>query len=166
LLEAADAFGNLPKWTLENVETDLRDARKLITELFPRQADCSFAYPGVEAMCMTVPYQPTPTPYRPIVDKLFEVARSAREGLANPAVCDVHDLESIDARNLTLDDLIVAAEAAIKRFAIGFPITAKRYVREQCMSWRCNFGKGEWRRRVLTPGAFSRASLKSHRSED
>ena len=113
LFEAADAFGNLPKWTLENVESDLRDARKLLTELFPRQGDFSFAYPGVEAMCMTVPYQPTPTPYRPIVDKLFEVARSAREGLANPTVCDIHDLESIDARNLTLDDLIVAAEAAM-----------------------------------------------------
>src|SRR5688572_29702377 len=113
LFEAADAFGNLPKWTLENVESDLRDARKLITELFPRQGDFSFAYPGVEALCMTVPYQPTPTPYRPVVDKLFEVARSAREGLANPISCDIHDLESIDKRDLTMDDLIVAAEAAM-----------------------------------------------------
>lgn len=110
--EAADAFGNLPKWTLENVESDLRDARKLITELFPRQSGFSFAYPGVEAMCLTVPYDPKPTSYRPVVDRLFEVARSAREGIADPRSCDIHVLESIDARDLIKEDLVSAGETA------------------------------------------------------
>lgn len=120
LFEAADAFGNLPKWTLETVESDLRDARKLIAELFPRQSDFSFAYPGVEAMCMTVPYDPKPTPYRPVVDRVFEVSRSAREGLANPETCDIHDLESIDARDLSSEDLINAADSGMNegRWAI------------------------------------------------
>ncbi len=116
LLEAADAYGNLPKWTLENVEADLRQARHLFTELFPRQADCSFAYPGVEATCMLVPYQLTPVPYRPVVERLFQVARSAREGLIAPADANVLDLESIDCRDLTLNDLIVAAEATLFDF--------------------------------------------------
>lgn len=113
LLEAADAFGNLPRWTLENVEADLRDARKLLIETFPRQGDFSFAYPGVEASCMTVPYDPAPTSYIPIVERLFPVARSAREGLVDPAQADVNHLESIDARDLDLDDLLVAAESAM-----------------------------------------------------
>jgi peptidoglycan/xylan/chitin deacetylase (PgdA/CDA1 family) len=113
LFAAADPFGNLPKWTLENVEADLRDARKLITELFPRQGDFSFAYPGVEAQCMTIPYEPVLTPYRPVVDRLFQVARSAREGLVDFETCDVLYLESIDARDLKMDDLIVAAESAL-----------------------------------------------------
>ncbi|HRK21754.1 MAG TPA: polysaccharide deacetylase family protein [Fimbriimonadaceae bacterium] len=110
LFEAADALGNLPKWTLENVEADLREARKLLTETFPHQSDFSFAYPGVETMCMTVPYDPSPTSYAPVVERLFTVARSARDGVIDPAHCDVMNLESIDARDLTLDDLIVAAE--------------------------------------------------------
>lgn len=110
LFEAADALGNLPKWTLENVEADLREARKLLIETFPHQSDFSFAYPGVEATCMTVPYNPTPTSYAPVVERLFTVARSARDGIVDPAQCDVLNLESIDARDLSLDDLIVAAE--------------------------------------------------------
>ena len=113
LFESADAYGNLPKWTLENVEADLRDARKLITELFPRQSDFSFAYPGVEAMCMTVPYHPTPTPYRQVVDRLFSVARSAKEGLVDPPTADMHELNCVDARDLSLDDLLVAGETAM-----------------------------------------------------
>lgn len=120
LFEAADAFGNLPKWTLENVEADLREARKLLFETFPRQSDFSFAYPGVEATCMTVAYDPAPTSYGPVVERLFTVARSAREGIVDASTCDVLNLESIDARDLTLDDLIVAAELAMfeERWAI------------------------------------------------
>lgn len=118
--EAADAYGNLPRWTLENVEADLRQARHLFTELFPRQADCSFAYPGVETMSMDVPYQPTLVSYRPVVERLFQVCRSGREGLIDPKVANVQDLEQVDCRGLTLDDLIVAAEIAMfeSRWAI------------------------------------------------
>jgi len=59
---------------------------------------------------MTVPYDPSPTSYAPVVEKLFQVARSAREGINDPANCEVLGLESVDARDLKLDDLIVAAE--------------------------------------------------------
>jgi hypothetical protein len=118
--DAADAMGGLPKWTLENVEADLRQARHLFAELFPRQSDCSFAYPGVEAVCRSVPFEPSIVSYQPVVERLFQVCRSAREGLVNPASANVLDLESIDCRDLTLNDLVLAAEVAMfdSRWAI------------------------------------------------
>jgi hypothetical protein len=62
---------------------------------------------------MTVAYQPQPTSYRPVVEQLFQVARSAREGLVDPRACEPEYLECVDARDLSADDLIVAAETAM-----------------------------------------------------
>jgi hypothetical protein len=113
LFEAADPYGNLPKWTLDNVEADLEDARKLMSELLPNQRDFSFAYPGPDPLAISSVHEPFPVSYRSVVNRFFRVARSSLEGLAEPSRSDVQYLESIDARDLSQDDLIVGAEAAM-----------------------------------------------------
>jgi peptidoglycan/xylan/chitin deacetylase (PgdA/CDA1 family) len=112
LLGATDERGNLFNWTLEAVENDLRMSRRLLTELFPRQLDFSFAYPGDETSCMTNAFDPQPASYRSSVASVFEVARSAVQGLNDPLECDLGFLWQVDCESFDSRDMAFAVEQA------------------------------------------------------
>ncbi len=113
LFGATDPRGNLFNWTLEMVEDELRASRKLLAELFPRQSDCSFAYPGDESGCMSVPYHPEPTSYRQVVDKLFQVARSAVGGFNAPSDCALGYLFSAETEGGSAEELVEQAKQGV-----------------------------------------------------
>lgn len=119
-----DERGNLPNWTMDMVESDLRMSRKLLTELFPRQTDFPFAYPGDEATCVGYPYDPKPTPYEDVVKRLFRVARRAVGALNPMEGLDMSRIASIDAAGMSYQELVdVATQAMDQRawavFAFG-----------------------------------------------
>lgn len=109
-----DERGCLPNWTLDMVEEDLRMSRKLLTELFPSQTDYAFAYPGDLTDCVSTPYNPQPTTYEPIVNKLFRVARTAICGANDTAKLNPSRLMSIDTFGMTYSDMVALLERAIE----------------------------------------------------
>jgi peptidoglycan/xylan/chitin deacetylase (PgdA/CDA1 family) len=116
-LEAADELGRLHRWTLESVEADLRAERKLVSELFPRQPGFCFAYPGPDPECMSVAYDPKPTSYRPAVERVYEVARSAISDVNDQSSCAIGYLASIPAAGLSAEELAAVAELAVEKRA-------------------------------------------------
>lgn len=119
LFDAADARGDLPRWTLEMVEEDLRMSRRLLAELFPRQADFSFAYPGPETKCLSVAYDPQPASYVESVRKVFEIARSGIEGLNDQGTCDLGFLGYLSMEGHSAEEMIDAAAEVEARSAWG-----------------------------------------------
>lgn len=106
LLGATDAHGNLRNWTLEMVEAELRENRKLLADQFAEQSDFPFAYPGPETGCLTVAFNPMKTSYRHMAERVFSVARAGQQGLNDPSNCpfgylNCMDAEALDAAALT-----------------------------------------------------------------
>lgn len=99
-----DERGNLWNWTLEMVEEDLRMSRKLLTEQFSEQADFAFAYPGDQTSCVTTAYNPQPTTYGQVVEKVFRVARTAEFGL-NGTIVNPSRLKSCEVSGWNLEEL-------------------------------------------------------------
>lgn len=108
-----DERGNLPNWTLEMVEEDLRMSRKLLTELFPSQTDFAFTYPGDQFGCVEAAYNPAPTEYGPVVDRLFRVSRTAEAGWNDLNALEIQRLRSIDAFGLSYAELVELVEKAV-----------------------------------------------------
>lgn len=120
LFGADDGKGNLLHWTLENVELEIRENRRLLTETFPRQSDFAFLYPGPEMGCLTTAYNPKPTEYRPTIERAFAFAVSAGQGLNDYRDADLSHLRRIDTESLdagALIDICKEAEAS-RRWAI------------------------------------------------
>lgn len=112
LYGCTDERGNLPNWTLDMVEEDLRMSRKLLTEQFPRQSDFSFAYPGDLSDCVRAPFDPRPADYREAVERLFRVARTSAEGLNDLGQAAPMRLKSIQAACLGAETLLEIARRA------------------------------------------------------
>lgn len=106
-----DDRGNLPNWTLEMVEEDLRMSRRLLIETFPRQTDFAFAYPGDQCGCVSTPYNPAPADYAGIVQTVFPIARAAIEGINRYDSLRVDRLKRIEVSDLNYHDLVRLAES-------------------------------------------------------
>ncbi len=115
LLGYTDGRGNLSNWTLETVESELRESRKLLADLFGAQSDFSFAYPGDQSGCLTVAFDPQPTSYRHAVTRVFGIARSALQGMNDPDSCDFGYLQIVDCERMDAEALIESASAAFER---------------------------------------------------
>lgn len=111
-LRSADPLGNLPNWTLEMVENELRMCRKLFTWAFYRQSDYPFAYPGPERGCRKAPHDHGATSYEPVVRRLFGVARGAIEGINDRFQPDLGMLYRYETHSHTEDELIRAVREA------------------------------------------------------
>jgi peptidoglycan/xylan/chitin deacetylase (PgdA/CDA1 family) len=109
-----DEQGNLPNWTLDMVEEDLRMSRKLLTELFLQQTDFAFAYPGTECGCVHSPYNQAPSTYDSVVKKLFRVAKTAIPGTNVQSGLDITALKSFDAFGVSSRELESISERAIE----------------------------------------------------
>lgn len=107
---SADPRGNLWNWTLEMVEEELRQNKRLFFELFPSQTDFSFAYPGDQSRCLRGTFDRTETSYREAVDRVFDIARSADPGINNIGSIDLRWLKSFDTEQLGGADLITLVE--------------------------------------------------------
>jgi len=117
LLGFTDERGNLHNWTLDMVESDLRMSRKLLTDLFSRQTDFPFAYPGDQTGCVAYPYDPSPTSYEEVAIRLFRVTRRSIGGFNKQQDLDVNRLRSIDAQGLTYREMVDLANEAIAQSA-------------------------------------------------
>ncbi len=99
------------------VEEDLRMSRKLLAELFPEQLDFPFGYPpGGETGCVTYPYDPQPTSYRPVVERVFEVSIASLGGF-NSATASRHYLLSLPTEGATGSEIRAAVDESIERGA-------------------------------------------------
>lgn len=112
LFKSTDPFGNLPNWTLDMVEYELRSCRKLFTELIYRQSDFPFAYPGPERGCLKAPHDHGATSYEPIVRRLFGVARGAIEGINDRSRPDLGMLFRYETHSHTAEEIIRAVQEA------------------------------------------------------
>ncbi len=77
LLAAALPDGSLPAWTPDMIATDVAEVDDLLRELFPDQADFSFAFPWGPSRCAAG------RDYHRVVERRHEVCRSGEVGL-NP----------------------------------------------------------------------------------
>ncbi len=107
---SADPRGNLWNWTLEMVEEELRQNKRLFYDLFPNQTDFSFAYPGDQTRCVRGTFDRSETSYREAVDRVFDVARSGDPGVNNISSIDLRWLKSFDTEQMRGVDLISLVE--------------------------------------------------------
>lgn len=108
-----DARGNLHNWTLDMVREDLRMSRSLLTELFPRQPDFAFAYPGDQSLCVADASDPREVSFRSVVDEHFRVATMPIDGLNSLTTPEIHRLKSVHAASIDIsmvEGLISASE--------------------------------------------------------
>ncbi len=99
--------GELPNWTLEMVETDLRHTELLLREFVPGQAERSFAYPGDNPITGEGPYMS-------VVEENFHWARTMQEGLNHAVFCKSQALQVVRSQGLSGAGLIERAEEAIE----------------------------------------------------
>lgn len=111
---------NLISWTLDQIETDILEAQRRISLMFPEQKTNSFAYPCYES---TLGCGPERKSYTPVVAKYFVAARARGElrgDLANhPLYCDLHHLSSWNVERQAGAFMIGLVEQAISHHLWG-----------------------------------------------
>jgi hypothetical protein len=73
LFGVAGERGELPNWTIDMVQADLRDTETLLRDYVPDAEPRSFAYPGDMPMCADGSYEA-------VVEATFPFARTSQEG--------------------------------------------------------------------------------------
>lgn len=166
LMGVTDEFGNLPNWTLENVEADLQMASKLLRDLFPMQDEGSFAYPGTQTGCVASAYDRHPASYRECVRRQFRFAKSRQADFNIPATFDPTYLRNIPAAGLTAQELIALATNVLdskKWLILSFegvgagPNAVDRYAHEALCKWIAEH-RGQVECPTICTGAIERIS--------
>lgn len=113
--ERAWGSPNLRDWTLEEIESDIREAGRRLLEMFDSQ-NRAFAYPCYET---SVGQGEMRLSYVPVVARMFAAARVGGElsgSLANdPLHCDLHRLSSYPVERQSGASMVGLAETATAR---------------------------------------------------
>ncbi|MBX3119836.1 MAG: polysaccharide deacetylase family protein [Fimbriimonadaceae bacterium] len=107
---STDPRGNLWNWTIEMVEEELRQNKRLFFEVFPNQTDFSFAYPGDQTRCLRSTFDRTETSYREAIQRVFDIARCGEPGVNNISSLDLGWIRSFDTEQMAGVDLIELVE--------------------------------------------------------
>ena len=98
--------------TLEDIEADVVEAERRLSELFPRPSGRSFCYPCWQSH---VGEGLTRQSYVPVIARHFIAARGLGEVPNHPLTCDLHFLWSWDVSRMTGANLVGLAEQCASR---------------------------------------------------
>lgn len=116
--DAPDARG-LETLTLEDIEADVLEAERRLSEVLPRAGGRSFCYPCWQSH---VGEGLTRQSYVPIVAKHFIAARGLGEQPNHPLTCDLHYLWSWDVSRMTGAQMVGLAEQCASRGRWGLMV--------------------------------------------
>ena len=108
LHSVAEADGSISPWFVGSLADEVQEAKELIEEAFPAQAEHSFGYPWSQPVS-------DGEGYAPIIDRIYSTARSGVAGFNELGGVDCQRIKCIPCDGLTAEEMTEYAAAARTR---------------------------------------------------
>lgn len=105
LHSVAETDGSISSWFVGSLAQEVQEAKELIEEAFPGQAEHSFGYPWGQPV-------PDDEGYAPAISRSYDIARSGVSGFNEPGAIDRQRIKCIPCDGITAEELTEYAMAA------------------------------------------------------